>query len=87
MCRAFSTIVNLSKDRDPEAYERKVVEGIRHLRFCAKLCAKQVREGRCSLREHSDRAWNGKLDFMVDLSKMEGVSRVTGHRCCWGQQT
>eukprot|EP00959_Pyramimonas_sp_CCMP1952_P067366 1406023-Pyramimonas_sp.AAC.1 len=34
MCPAFSAIVNLNKDRDPEACKQKVVEGIQHLRFC-----------------------------------------------------
>jgi hypothetical protein len=87
MCRAFSTIMSLNKDRDPEAYEQKVIEGIQHLRFCAKIYTKQVKEGRYFLHEHPDRAWSWKLDFMVELSKMKGVSRVEGHQCCWGQQT
>ena len=86
-CRAFSAIMNLNKDRDPEEYERKVIEGIRHLRFCVKQYKKQVREGRYFLHEHPDQAWSWKLDFMVELMEMEGVSRVTGHQCCWGQQT
>ena len=64
-----------------------MVEGIQRLRFCAKLYATEVQEGRYFLHERPDRAWSWKLDFMVNLSEMEGVSRVAGHQCCWGQQT
>lgn len=64
-----------------------MVEGIRHLRFCVKQYVKQVKKGRYFLHEHPDQAWSWKLDFMMDLSEMEGVSRVTGHQCCFGLQT
>eukprot|EP00959_Pyramimonas_sp_CCMP1952_P389846 8170069-Pyramimonas_sp.AAC.1 len=79
--------MNLNKDRDPEACEQEVVEGIQHLRFCVRMYVKQVREGRCFLREHPGRAWSCKLDFMMELSKMEGVARFVGRQCCWGQQS
>eukprot|EP00959_Pyramimonas_sp_CCMP1952_P095586 1998226-Pyramimonas_sp.AAC.1 len=87
MCRAFSTIMIMNRTRDSEGHEKKVMEGIQHLRFCAKIYAKQVEQGRYFLREHPARAWSWKLDFMVDLSKLKGVSRVSGHQCCFGQQT
>eukprot|EP00959_Pyramimonas_sp_CCMP1952_P234397 4897781-Pyramimonas_sp.AAC.1 len=57
--------------RDPEGREKKVMEGIQHLRFCAKIYSKQVEQGRYFLREHPDRAWSWKLDFMVDLLKLK----------------
>ena len=58
ICKAFSTIMNLNKGRDPEAYEAAVMEGIRHLKFCAKMYAKQVQSGRYFLHEHPDKAWS-----------------------------
>ena len=85
MCKAFSALMNLNRERMGEDTYRKLVEhGMRHLLFCIELYNIQVSNGRLFLHEHPETAWSWKVSEVVALSQQEGVHKTTAHMCQYG---
>ena len=88
MCTAFSTMnrINYSKMTKEEVALR-MEYGRKHLRFCAKLYARQWRAGRYFLHEHPNSASSWEEQCITDLLKKEGVIRVNADQCMYGLKT
>jgi len=88
MCRMFSALQNLSKEkRDEEKWRREYVQALVHLNFCAELYEMQWQAGRYFLHEHPAGATSWRTKKIQELEKLEGVLRVVGHMCRHGMKS
>ena len=82
MCRAFSVIQHLNKQRMPAwTWEEMMAHGKRHLEFRCTLYREQLRGGRLFLHEHPASASSWSTTMMQELMDTPGVLSVVGHMC------
>ena len=88
-CTAFSIWnqgMNFRK-MPQEKIQQAMHEGRLHLNFMASLYRRQMAKGKFFLHEHPFGAWSWKLDFVLDFCERNGVERVRGDQCPFGQQS
>ena len=86
MCTAFCRLLKLSEHkRDPEDVKRQYVKAMVHLQFVCTLYELQISEGRYFLHEHPDSAVSWSETCIRRILSMNGVHRITGDQCQYGQ--
>ena len=88
-CGPFTSLQSLRPDT-PESiaeYHRLLAKAYRHLAFCVYLYRKQRARGRRILHEHPEGAWSWKLKMMLDLEAEEGMIKIVGDQCPYGQKS
>ena len=88
MCTAFSTWQYLNAAKaDPEKVKQAYTRAMIHLQFSCEMYELQVAGGRYFLHEHPDKAMSWKEWCVTKVQDLEGVGRVTGDQCQYGQAT
>ena len=88
MCTAFSTWQYLNAAKaDPEKVKQAYARAMIHLQFSCEMYELQVAGGRYFLHEHPDKAMSWKEWCVTKVQDLEGVDRVTGDQCQYGQAT
>ena len=69
MCRAFSTLIELTQAGKPSEFELKslVERCVTHLKFCFRMYETQRNAGRLFLHEHPWDAWSRGLSFVNEM--------------------
>ena len=89
-CTMFSVLQNLAvavnKDKPGwmEAWQRKLDQARRHIKFCCYLYDIQIKEGRFFLHEHPWSARSWYLPEICDIQNRPGVTVTKGHMCRFG---
>ena len=89
-CTAFSSWQALNAARlgwTAQDIKRRRAEGELHVRFCCELYKLQAEAGRYFLHEHPANAVSWQLAEVRELLKANGVRRVVGDQCQYGQET
>ena len=87
MCCPFTSWQNINHEKmDPAEVERRVADGLKHLKFTVDLCAKQLREGRYFLFEHPMTASSWASEMLHWLGAQPGVDKVSFDFCALGMQ-
>ena len=84
-CKMFSALQRLSAWTVEKA--KRLVEAKAHMKFVCELYQEQIQEGRWILHEHPVGATSWKMDVMMRILKMKGVSTVVGDQCQFGLKT
>ncbi len=71
--------------RDPDVVEKEKRQAIIHLEFITQIYREQVEGGRFFLHEHPDGADSWSEGYIQDLLEIDGVNRVRGDQCQYGQ--
>ena len=88
MCTAFSSWQELNKHkRDPKLIQQEWTKAMVHLRFACELYKMQDDGGRYFLHEHPVGASSWKEICIREVLEREGVSRVNGDQCLYGQES
>ena len=87
MCRAFSTLIELTQAGKPSEVELKslVERCVTHLKFCFRMYETQRNSGRLFLHEHPWDAWSRGLSFVNEMAEKDGVHKTKGDLC--GQES
>ena len=88
-CTAFSVLnhgLNFPK-MSPEEVERRVAEGMKHIKFVIQLYKNQMRRGKWFLHEHPRTALSWKTKPVMRLLKKHGVLTTVNHQCMFGLRT
>ncbi len=87
-CTAFSTWMALTgaMSKDVAAIRRAKIRAIRHIEFVIELYYEQLAGGRYFLHEHPEHATSWQLLQMKSLMQAQGVVRVCGDQCQYGQE-
>ena len=88
-CTNFSPLnvgLNFPK-MDPAEVERRVLEGLVHLKFVCQLYRHQARRGKHFLHEHPKGALSWKTKPVMKMLKRTGVETVSNHQCMFGLLT
>ena len=86
MCKAFSTLQNLSKGRrDPQEFQAAYQNALMHLQFMCEIYEMQRAQGRYFLHEHPAGAMSWNESCVQALMQLEDVDRVNGDQCQYGQ--
>ena len=77
MCRAFSTLIELTQAGKPSEVELKslVERCVTHLKFCFRMYATQRNVGRLFLHEHPWDAWSCGLSFVNEMAEKDGCAQ------------
>ena len=67
--------------------KRRRAEGELHVRFCCELYSLQAEAGRYFLHEHPANVASWRLAELQELLETNGVQRVVGDQCQYGQET
>ena len=83
MCRAFSTLIELTQAGKPSEFELKslVERCVTHLKFCFRMYETQRNAGRLFLHEHPWDAWSRGLSFVNEMAEKDGVHKTKGDLC------
>ena len=83
MCRAYSTLIELTQAGKPSEVSRKnlVEHCVTHLKFCFRMYERQRNAGRLFLQEHLWDAWSRVLSFVKELAEMDSVHKTKGDLC------
>ena len=83
MCRAFSTLIELTQAGKPSEVELKslVERCVTHLKFCFRMYETQRNAGRLFLHEHPWDAWSRGLSFVNEMAEKDGVHKTKGDLC------
>jgi hypothetical protein len=85
MCSAFSQLQSLyCRRRGPEKVENMIRDGVKHLRFCAKLYRIQMEQGLYFIHEHPAQAKSWQDPEIDKLVRDYRVKTVTGNMCMFG---
>ena len=68
-----------------EQVEARLAAANVHLQFVCEVYKKQLAAGRHFLHEHPGNATSWKVDCIMDMMAQEGVDRVVGDQCQYGQ--
>ena len=81
MCRAFSTLIELTQAGKPSEFELKslVQRCVTHLKFCFRMYETQRNAGRLFLIEHPWDAWSRGL--INEMAEKDGVHKTRGDLC------
>ena len=88
-CTAFSVLnIGMNFPRmDPGEVERRVTEGLVHLKFVCQLYRHQRKHGRWFLHEHPSNALSWKAKPIRRMLKLMGVDTTVNHQCMFGLTT
>ena len=83
ICRAFSTLIELTQESKPSVVELKslVERCVTHLKFCFRMYETQRNEGRLFLHEHPWDAWSRGLSFVFEMAQKDDVHKTKGDLC------
>ena len=84
-CVAFSQLQSLSPASDNKA--ATLAEGIRHMKFMARLYKKQVEAGRIFIHENPAHAKSWALPCIKRVMREAGVNVVEADQCMFGLKT
>ena len=84
-CTPFSQLQSLNPRT--EKSERKLKEGIEHMKFVVKLYKKQVDEGRVFLHEQPAHAKSWMIPEVKRMMMESGVTVVEADQCMYGLRT
>jgi len=68
-----------------EEYKKLLLQCIVHMKLCIEICRMQRDAGRYFVLEQPATASSWKLDFVEKFLELEGVSRIVGDQCMFGQ--
>ena len=88
-CTSFSVLnhgLNFPK-MHPDEVQRRVDEGMKHIKFVVKLYKSQMRRGKWFLHEHPRSALSWKTKPILDILKEAGVMTTVSHQCMFGLHT
>ena len=88
MCRAFSTLVELTQAGKPSGVKHKnfVEQCVSHLKFCFRMYETERNAGRLFLHEHPWDAWSRDLSFK-ELVETDDVHKSKGDSCLFQMAT
>ena len=89
-CTAFSSWQALNAARlgwTAKDVKRRRAEGELHVRFCCELYKLQAEANRYFLHEHPANATSWQLSEVQEMFESNGVQRVVGDQCHYGQET
>ena len=88
MCTDYSSWQRINDQRrSPEEIKRRMNAARVHLKFVCEIYAMQMKAGRFFVHEHPAQASSWELQCIRALLRQEGVRRVVGDQCQYGQES
>ena len=87
MCRMFSSLQNLTKNKRRPEWEERFVEAKAHLKFMMEVYEEQWKHGRLFLHEHPAGATSWDLEEVKKLEEKTGAYLVKADQCMYGLMT